>query len=691
MTHMGGLDIVVFLVLAVFVIGMGLWASRGKKAASEQGAQDYFLAGRGLSWWLVGFSLIAANISTEQFVGMSGKAADWLGMAIASYEWMAAITLVLVGFLFLPKFLKSGIYTIPEFLEYRYNTFARTVMAIATLIILVGVPTASVIYSGAKVITGNFQGATLFGFLDFGNLTFACWIIGSVAAMYVFMGGLKACAWTDLLWGSGLILGGVVIAYMAAKLLGSADPAELVSTAANSNVKPDDLVGSGAWSRFWQLNSGELPDGKLHMVRGAEDPEIPWTALVLGLWIPNFFYWGLNQYITQRTLGSKSLAEGQKGIVFAAFLKLIIPFVVVIPGILAFNLFSADLKADAVNRNAQVVAEFSPGLYEQLPETMKPADEDRNRSILDKIADHLKATGRSDVPCLYEFNEQFAELHPAASASIVAYNAGKLGVEAQPTESTSDAIVAANKEVVGQTGDREVTKKSLLAYDHDNAFPTLIRRLLPVGIGLKGFVLVAIFGAVVSSLASMLNSASTIATMDIYNKLNKNATQYQLVSAGRVFVVIFVLIAMIIAPMLENPAFGGIFTFIQEFQGFISPGILSIFLFGLLVHRAPRIAGTVGLLLNPVLYGLFKFSPSIFGSANPAFLNTIADWSFLDRMALCFGIVIATLTVLRLVAPLAKPVDLPVNEDMDITPSKGAKAGGAVVILLTVVLYIVFW
>ncbi len=690
MTLIGGLDIVVFIVLAVFVIGMGLWASRGKKAASEQGAQDYFLAGRGLSWWLVGFSLIAANISTEQFVGMSGKAADWLGMAIASYEWMAAITLVLVGFLFLPKFLKSGIYTIPEFLEYRYNTFARTVMAIATLIILVGVPTASVIYSGAKVITGNFQGATL-GPLDFGNLTFACWIIGSVAAMYVFMGGLKACAWTDLLWGSGLILGGVVIAYMAAKLLGSADPAELVATAANSNVKADDLVGSGAWSRFWQLNSGELPNGKLHMVRGAEDPEIPWTALVMGLWIPNFFYWGLNQYITQRTLGSKSLAEGQKGIVFAAFLKLIIPFVVVIPGILAFNLFSADLKADAVNRNAQIISGLSPELYGQLPESMKPADEERNRSISDKIAENLNKTDHSELPCLFEFNEEFATLHPAGASAIVAYNAGLIDVESNPSDASGAELAAANMRVISQIGDREVGKKSLLAYDHDNAFPTLIRKLLPVGIGLKGFVLVAIFGAVVSSLASMLNSASTIATMDIYYKLNKGASQYQLVSAGRVFVVIFVLIAMVIAPMLENPAFGGIFTFIQEFQGFISPGILAIFLFGLLIHRAPRIAGTVGLLLNPVLYGLFKFSPSIFGKANPGFLSSIAEWSFLDRMALCFGIVVATLTVLTLVAPLKKPVELPVNASMDITPSKGAKAAGGVVILLTIVLYVVFW
>ena len=686
---MGGIDIVVFLLLAIFVIGFGLWASRGEDTHSEHGAQDYFLAGRGLTWWLVGFSLIAANISTEQFVGMSGKAAAWLGMAIASYEWMAAITLVVVAFVFLPTFLKSGIYTIPEFLEYRYNTFARTVMAIATLIILVGVPTASVIFSGAKVITGNFQGATI-GPLDFGNITLACWIIGSVAAAYVFTGGLKACAWTDLMWGSGLILGGAVIAFMAMKFLGNADPHVLAATAATGSVDPNQLAGAGPVSRFLQLNSGPLPDGKLHMVRGIKDPEIPWTALVLGLWIPNFFYWGLNQYITQRTLGSRSLAEGQKGIVFAAFLKLIIPFIVVIPGILAFNLFSADLKDDAVNRNALVLSEHSPALYRSLSESMKPTDEARNQQINEQIAKHL--AGASDAAYAYTFDEEFAALHTADAGKIVAHNLtlAKTAPTDSPPAAEPAALADYNASVLKQLRDA-TTVETLSTYDHDNAFPTLIRKLLPVNTGLKGFVLVAIFGAVVSSLASMLNSASTIATMDVYHKLRKGASQYELVTAGRVFVVLFVLIAMIIAPILGHPAFGGIFTFIQEFQGFISPGILAIFLFGLLVHRAPRYIGTVGLLLNPVLYGLFKFSPKLLGDANPAILQAIAGLSFLDRMAVCFGIVLAVLTTLTLLTPLKKPVDLPVNDKMDVSPSKGAMIFGGFVCAATVSLYIVFW
>ncbi len=706
---MGTLDILVFVVFVVSVITIGLWMSKGEKTDSEHGAQDYFLAGRGLTWWLIGFSLIAANISTEQFVGMSGKAADWLGMAIASYEWMAAITLVVVAFVFLPTFLKSGIYTIPEFLEYRYNTFARTVMAIATMIILVGVPTASVIFSGAKVITGNFQGMTVAG-LELGNITVGCWIIGTLAAVYVFAGGLKACAWADLIQGSALILGGVVIAAFAMNVLADADPEELIKTARNQEVSVESLRDAGAVQRFWDLNRGPLPDGKVHMVRDIKDREIPWTALLIGLWIPNFFYWGLNQYITQRTLGSKSLAQGQKGVVFAAFLKLIIPFIVVIPGILAFNLFNGDLKDDAVNRNALILSERAPALYRDLSDGVKPvADDVRNKNILARIEANLAKPAEAKTPQLYRFAEAFAGLHPADAATIVAYDlqqvAGRIELADVPGEDADPAQLAAFSETltgaVKENLADQFAVETLVAHDYDNAFPTLIRKLMPIGLGIKGFVLAAIFGAVVSSLASMLNSASTIATMDIYYKLRKGASQYELVTAGRVFVVLFVLVAMIIAPFLGHPAFGGIFTFIQEFQGFISPGILAIFLFGLLIHRAPRYIGTVGLLLNPVLYGVFKYSPTIpvlkdvsFGFPIGSYtvsLQSIAQWSFLDRMALCFGIVMAVLTVLTLLSPLRKPVDLPVNEKMNLETSAGAKICGVGVVILTLVLYAIFW
>ena len=653
---MGFLDILVFVLFVIAVIAIGLWKSRGEQTRSEHGAQDYFLAGRGLTWWLVGFSLIAANISTEQFVGMSGQAANWLGMAIASYEWMAAITLVVVAFLFLPKFLKSGIYTIPEFLEYRYNTFARTVMAFSTLIILVGVPTASVIYSGAKVITVNFQGQTILG-LDLGSITVGCWIIGTLAAVYVFAGGLKACAWADLIQGSALIAGGVVIAFLAMRALGSADPTALAATATTA-VKPEDLAGVGAFERLRMLNSGPWDVGKLHMVKPDTDPQIPWTALIVGLWIPNFFYWGLNQYITQRTLGSKSLAEGQRGIMFAAFLKLLIPFVAVIPGILAFNLFNNDLRAEGTRKNGPILEAFHKG--EQV---------------------------------VFPFAEDFAKLNPELAAQIYAHNVQLVGATAETgSDLGAEELARANAEVIRQGTEKQIkSATALVGYDYDAAFPTLIAKLLHPGSGLKGFVLAAIFGAVVSSLASMLNSSSTIFAMDLYRKVKPDASQFQLVTVGRICVVVFVLIAMIIAPMLDDPEFGGIFTFIQEFQGFISPGILAIFLFGVLVHRAPRSCGTVGLILNPVLYGFLKWADRIPGFGKTQLAADLAGLAFLNRMAVCFFVGLAVLTVMRLAIPMPKPGELPVNQKINLESKSDVKVWGVLVTLATLALYVIFW
>jgi len=659
---MGTLDMVLFFVAVIGVIAFGIRQGNKESTGKDHGgAANYFLAGRGLTWWLVGFSLIAANISTEQFVGMSGQSADWLGMAIASYEWMAAITLVVVAFVFLPKLLRCGIYTIPEFLEYRYGVFSRSVMAIATLVILVGVPTASVIYSGAKVVSVFFAGHTVLG-LDLGNLTVGCWIIGLSAAIYVFVGGLKACAWTDLIWGASLILGGAIVMWLAFGVLRSADPNELIQTkVANSTATVEDLQDASAWERFKLLNDGKdgeavavtgenLAGGKLHMVRPKDDPAIPWTALVIGLWIPNFFYWGLNQYIVQRTLGSKSLAEGQKGIVFAAALKLIIPFIVVIPGILCFNLFRKDLREEAVGKNEVTLTEMA------------------------------STKGASTV---YPFSENFSLTDPEKAHQVLAHNAAVAKQETTVSvDSTPLDMLVANTAVLNAAAGMKISQGTkLIGYDYDAAFPTLLRNLLRPG--LAWFVLAAIFGAVVSSLASMLNSASTIATMDIVAKLNHkfrktDLTQDQLIVSGRSCVVLFVLIACLIAPGLGDPKFGGIFTFIQEFQGFISAGILSVYLFGFLVPRTPRYMGWVGIMMNVVLYGALKW-----------FLAP--DMAFLNRMAVCFGVIMATLAIVSVVRPLKVPVVLPTTDLVALESSKIAKIWGGVVVVATLFLYWVFW
>ena len=346
---------------------------------------------------------------------MSGQAANWLGLAIASYEWMAAITLVVVAFVFLPTFLRSGIYTMPEFLEYRFNAFARTIMAVSSMIILVGVPTASVIYSGAKVISVFFAGITFLG-LDLGNITVGCWIIGVFSAVYVFAGGLKACAWADLLQGSALIAGGAVVMVFALNALGAHDPTALAATAVNPGLDPGRLADAGGWARIQLLNGGLLPAGKLHMVRPATDPSIPWTALVVGLWIPNFFYWGLNQYITQRTLGAKSLAEGQRGVVFAALLKLIIPFIVVFPGIMAFNLFNQDMRDLGAEKNKPVLESFA-----------------RGESLL------------------YAFDTHFAEVNLATARAMLAANASLVGATVEAA-ATPGEIAAANDTLVSVGG-----------------------------------------------------------------------------------------------------------------------------------------------------------------------------------------------------------------------------------------------
>lgn len=509
--ELGLLDISIFALFFVIVIGTSMYKSR-----KEETGEDYFLASRGLIWPIIGISLIAANISSEHFVGMSGQSAGNVGMAIASYEWMAAITLVFVAFFFLPRFLSSGIYTIPEFLQYRYNSTARSLMAFYTMLIYVGVTIAAVIYSG---------GITIYTIFNV-DLKIAVWGIGIIAALYTTWGGLKAVAWADVFQGSALIIGGAIVLIFALSAVGGLDS-------------------------FFSYN-----EDKLHMILPADHPVLPWTALVIGLWIPNIYYWGLNQYITQRTLASKSLREGQKGVIFAAGIKLIIPFIIVFPGIMAYQLYGSTMN------------------------------------------------------------------------------------------------------------------------NTDAAYPLLIKNLIPAGV--RGFMLAAIAGAVISSLASMLNSASTIFTLDLYKVyIKKDASQKNLVLIGRLMTILFVLIGCIIAPYLGDPKFMGIFTYIQEFQGYISPGILAAFVYGIVVKKAPPAAGVIALLACVPVYGFLQWQ-----------FNEVA---FLNRMAITFGIVLLLMTIITIAKPLKEPIILPRRTDIDLSPTPRLIWWGGAVIFTTLVLYAIFW
>ncbi len=659
------LDITVFVAFIIAVVSVGLIKSGGK--GCNNCSEDYFLAGRGLSWWLIGISLIAANISTEQFVGMSGSAAGPTGMAIASYEWMAAIALVFVGWFFLPKFLKSGIYTIPQFLEFRFDAASRTVMSVLMVVTLVCVNITAVIYSGATVAD------TVFGHsadLPFDiDLTVACWCIGAIAAVYVCAGGLKAAAWADLLQGTALIIGGAIIAYFTWKLF-AATPAEAIAT--TKAFSPEALArlsDAGAVEKFFTLNTD-----KLTMFRSASDPVVPWTALIIGLWIPNFYYWGLNQYIIQRTLGAKSLAEGQKGVMFAASLKLIIPFIIVIPGIIAFNLFSENQREAAMS-NGNVLKtnaeSYSTIYFNALENEGKPfsaadmvqmctypigAKNAMVAVINEKKANELYAAYNADKAkglvekTKYSYDNGWAKSHPEEKKLIDAWNA--------------------------KVTDAKQTK-TLYGYHFDSAFGLLISKVLPEGFGLRGFIFAALLGAVVSSLAAMLNAASTIFTIDIYKKfIVPHASDKQQVLVGRISVLVFALIGCFVAPMLSNPNLGGVFNFIQEFQGFLSPGILAVFLFGLFSKRAPKFAGVLGIVTSPIVYGfLYLF---------------FSDIAFLNRMAITFGCSLLVMLFLTLFKPLRQDVVMPVNEKMDVSSSMQARVAGIAVLIVTGILYFTF-
>jgi SSS family solute:Na+ symporter len=630
------IDIIVFFVFIASVIGLGLYKSKGEGKDSE----SYFLAGRGLMWWLIGVSLIAANISSEQFVGMSGSAADYLGLAISSYEWMAAITLVVVAFCFLPYFLKTGIFTMPQFLEVRYGPGSRAIMAVMMIVLLVFVALTGIIYAGGLTMSELFHGHA---FLDLGLVGW-CWVIGMLAALYIAAGGLNASAWADLIQGSALVIGGAIIAYFAFDKLGSTPVAELTAASAN----PKDVADSASGvEKLMALNHE-----KMHMKLPAWDKNIPWTALIVGLWIPNFYYWGLNQYITQRVLGSSSLKEGQKGIVFAAAMKLIIPFIIVIPGIIAFNLYSKDLAAIDAKKNAKEWTALEENL------------------------------GKADSKHAFVTNIQWARLHTEKAAAIDAHNIAVLenaGAKVDDldasslTEEQQFSIIPGRLEAVKVAADLEL--HPIQGYKYDAALNLLMKNLLPENTGLRGFVIAALFGAIVSSLAAVLNAASTIFTMDIYNKyISTSAPQKKLVLTGRIAVGVFAIIGCFLAPNLDK--FGSIFKYIQQFQGYASPGILAVFVFGMLNRKASGITGIIGLLLNPVLYWA---------------LDTYTNLAFLDAMGICFFSVMGVMWLVGLAKPLAQPVEFATNTNMNLETSAPARIAGIGVVIATIILYIIFW
>lgn len=468
-------DTIIFITYCALILFVGLFVSR-RKGEEKQDAGDYFLAGRGLAWWAIGASIIASNISAEQFVGMSGSGYA-IGLAMATYEWIAALGLIIVAKFFIPIFLEKKIFTMPQFLEERFDKRVKTVMAIFWLAVFIFINLTSILYLGALTIEKVTGIPSLYGIVG----------LAAFAGIYSIYGGLKAVALTDVIQVIFLIGGGLVTTYIALRLLGD---------------------GQGMYQGMVNLY-GQATD-KFHLILDRSHPgykDLPGISVILGgLWVANLYYWGCNQYIIQRALAAKSVQEAQNGMLFAGFIKLFVPLLVVIPGIAAFALEAPLAKSD-------------------------------------------------------------------------------------------------------------------------EAYPWLLGNLLPSGV--RGIAFAALTAAIVSSLASMMNSISTIFTMDIYRSyFRKEAGQQELVRTGRWASFGALLVAVLISPMLSG--LDQAFQYIQEFTGFISPGALSIFLAGFFYKRASANGALAAAL------GSFLFS---FGMK---FLFPDLPW--MDRMGivflLCCGLIV---------------------------------------------------
>ncbi|MBO7522122.1 MAG: hypothetical protein J6T16_07785, partial [Opitutales bacterium] len=604
----------------------------------------------------------------------------------ASYEWLAAITLVFVAFFFLPKFLKCGIYTMPQFLEQRFDTFSRTVMSILMVVVLVAVNITTVIYSGALTASTMFSGHSFLGMPM--DVSFFAWAIGIVAAIYVFVGGLKACAWADLIQGAALIAGGAIIAYLAFDAMGAIKIEEIAASPAGADALKNLADSAGGFEKFSAANAD-----KLTMYLPADNSEVPWTALIIGLWIPNFYYWGLNQYIMQRTLGASSLAEGQKGIMFAAFMKILIPFLIVFPGLIAFNLYSGKMADAALNdakiqtANAEayslIFASENLGKFE----SFGAVDAKTLESAAEKFAAAAKEKGANGVSAenAKELFKNYFKLRAENELQDIRFAYDKAWAEQNPSlvksvENWNAQMFAKNPNLENPNLKSQllgkVKTRGLIGYKYDTSFGFLLKELVPAN-GLTGFIFAALLGAVVSSLASMLNAASTIFTIDIFKRfIKKDASGGAQVLSGRICVALFAVLGCLIAPFLDNPAFGNIFTYIQEFQGFLSPGILAVFLFGLFSKKAPRFAGAVGIAASPVIYGLLKI-----------FLPEVA---FLNRMAITFAAILVLMLLMTLIKPLKQEITMPENPNINIEHSKSVYIMGAVVLVITSSLYVYF-
>ncbi|MFC4636208.1 solute:sodium symporter family transporter [Dokdonia ponticola] len=583
------LGIISFIGFTLLVAGYAWWKTR---ETDEKSADGYYLGGRSLGALTIAGSLLLTNLSAEQIVGLNGQAFSE-GILVMAWETLAAIAMVITAVWFLPKYMKGGITTIPEFIEKRFDENTKAILSVLFLIAFSIVLLPTILYSGSLAFSTMFDLPTILGMSEGAVIWLCVWSIGLIGVVYAIFGGLKAVAVSDLINAIGLLIGGLLIPYFGLKLIGDGD----MFTGLNT---------------LWTENQDKFN------VKGGVTSSIPVGTIITGMMIAQMYYWGTNQAILQRVFGAKSLKEGQKGMMLAAFVKFLIPVIVVLPGIIAWHLFNGDLSS-------------ADNIY--------PGD--------------------------------------------------------------------------------------------DIAYPRLIKEVLPPA--LVGFFAAVLFGAVLSSFNSLLNSSATLFGFDLYKKFFKqDATEQQTVKAGKLFGLLVAVISMSIAPFIAN-APAGLFDYIQQALGSLSVPILAVVIIGIVTKKVPALGAKTVMILGVVLYlfSLLYLGPNMTESAlaenglesskyinslkvedgidtRKAFFESInvtdidaykekvklveaeAYPHFLHIMGILFVINIIIMLIIGLIKPKTDIYIPETTEVIDTTPWKYAYIVGGLIVLLVLSTYLIF-
>lgn len=580
--------------LLTFLIFTGLVAffSWRMTHRDDHGTQSgYFLAGRSLTWFFIGGSLLLTNLSTEQLVGLNGGAYE-AGMQVMAWELLAGISMIVMALVFLPKYLGNGVTTVSEFLEKRYDRTVRFIVAILLILSLFTNLMPFVLYSGALFMREVFSVPEAFGLSDETALWLIVGGLGTVGAIYAIFGGLKAVAVSDTLNGVGLLIGGLAIPIFGLIFLGG-----------------DDGFFGGI---------RELTENHKRTLDPIADPPtptsgVPVATLITGMVFINLYYWCTNQAIVQRTFGAKSLAHGQKGLLFAASLKMLGPFYLVLPGIIAFHLFATMTMPDG--RDVVVIGPLAEETGESNPDSPKV----ERFKIID--------------------NDGKEEIITAAEVP--------------------DGVYPVNKT------------------NTNGAYSRLVSTVLPPW--MMGFFAAVVFGAILSSFNSGLNSATTLFSVDLYRMARPDATESDLVRIGKTFGIIFALACIIVAPLIGG-AKVGLFDLMKQFAALYNIPLITITAIGILAPRVPTIAAKVVLAFGFIFYTIFGLilGNTIFGH----------ELHWLHVAGINGYLCVIIMLVIGAIRPRAQPASFSSSDEVDLTPWRGAKLASIAIALTILGIYL---